>query len=372
MTAPQIDGHSTAPVRFINNPLHGDHAVRPTNRVSGTQPLWLATPNDGPGGDAIDKPANRPGESADAELLDAYSRAVIGVVDSIGPAVVAVARRRGQESGGVGSGVLITADGYALTNSHVVGGQSHMAVTTHDGDILEAEVVGDDPATDLALLRVAARDLPAAAFGESAGLRVGQLVIAMGNPFGFQSTVTTGVVSAQGRSLRSQQGRLIENVVQHTAPLNPGNSGGPLLDSRGRVVGINTAIIAMAQGLGFAVPADTARWVVGEVLAHGQVRRPALGLSLTMRPIGRELGRRLDLLIDLAVEVVGVERGGAADRAGVHSGDLIIAINGRIVASLDDMHRLLSRAGGGAVTISIVRGSRQFDLAVEPRFAKPV
>jgi S1-C subfamily serine protease len=245
-----------------------------------------------------------------------------------------------------------------------------MAVTTHDGDVLEAEVVGDDPATDLALLRVAARDLPAAALGESAGLRVGQLVIAMGNPFGFQSTVTTGVVSAQGRSLRSQQGRLIENVVQHTAPLNPGNSGGPLLDSRGRVVGINTAIIAMAQGLGFAVPADTARWVVGEVLAHGQVRRPALGLSLAMRPISQELARRLDLLVDLVVEVVDVERGAAAHKAGVQPGDLIIAINGRLVASLDDMHRLLSRAGGGAVTLSIVRGSRQFDLAVKPQLAK--
>ena len=342
----------------------------PTNRVSRLQPASLAIPIDGPGGDAVDKPSGRSSESTDADLLDAYSRAVISVVDSIGPAVVAVARRRGQDSGGVGSGVLITSDGFALTNSHVVGGQTRMAVTTHDGDVLEADVVGDDPATDLALLRVAARDLPAASFGESAALRVGQLVIAMGNPFGFQSTVTTGVVSAQGRSLRSQQGRLIENVVQHTAPLNPGNSGGPLLDSRGRVVGINTAIIAMAQGLGFAVPADTARWVVGEVLAHGRVRRPALGLSLSMRPIGRELARRLDLLVDLVVEVVGVERGAAAHQAGVQPGDLIIAINGRLIASLDDMHRLLSRAGGGAVTLTIVRGSRQFDLEVQPQLAK--
>jgi S1-C subfamily serine protease len=330
----------------------------------------LAAHGDGPGEGARGKPSSAPVESADAELLDAYSRAVIGVVDSIGPAVVAVARRRGQESGGVGSGVLITPDGFALTNSHVVGGHERVSVTTHDGDVLEAEVIGDDPATDLALVRVAARDLPAAALGESAGLRVGQLVIAMGNPFGFQSTVTTGVVSAQGRSLRSQQGRLIENVVQHTAPLNPGNSGGPLLDSRGRVVGINTAIIAMAQGLGFAVPADTARWVVGEVLAHGRVRRPALGLSLTMRPVGRELARRLDLLVELAVEVVNVERGGAAERAGVQPGDLILAINGRITASLDDMHRLLSRAGGGPVMLTVVRGNRQFEVAVQPRVAK--
>jgi S1-C subfamily serine protease len=344
--------------------------VKPSNVASQQYPHWLAASGEGPAEGARDKPPSGQVESADAELLDAYSRAVIGVVDSIGPAVVAVARRRGQESGGVGSGVLITADGFALTNSHVVGGQERVSVTTHDGDVLEADVIGDDPATDLALVRVAARDLPAASLGESAGLRVGQLVIAMGNPFGFQSTVTTGVVSAQGRSLRSQQGRLIENVVQHTAPLNPGNSGGPLLDSRGRVVGINTAIIAMAQGLGFAVPADTARWVVGEVLAHGRVRRPALGLSLTLRPVGREVARRLDLLVDLAVEVVSVERGGAADRAGVQPGDLIMAINGRIVASLDDMHRLLSRAGGGPVMLTLVRGSRQLEVAVQPRVAK--
>ncbi|HWB11854.1 MAG TPA: trypsin-like peptidase domain-containing protein [Pirellulales bacterium] len=344
--------------------------MKPSRSGLYRQPHWLAGGGGGAGDDAFGKPPTRPAESADAELLDAYSRAVIGVVDSIGPAVVAVARRRGQESGGVGSGVLITPDGFALTNSHVVGGQERVAVTTHDGDVLEADVIGDDPATDLALLRVAARDLPAAPMGESAGLRVGQLVIAMGNPFGFQSTVTTGVVSAQGRSLRSQQGRLIENVVQHTAPLNPGNSGGPLLDSRGRVVGINTAIIAMAQGLGFAVPADTARWVAGELLAHGRVRRPALGLSLTMRPVGRELARRLDLLVDLAVEVVGVERGGAADGAGVREGDLIMAINGRLVASLDDMHRLLSRAGGGPVMLTVVRGGRQFELAVQPRVSK--
>ena len=330
------------------------------------QSHWLAMPGDVPQGDALGKQPSQPVASPDAELLDAYSRAVIGVVDSIGPAVVAVARRRGLESGGVGSGVLIGPDGYALTNSHVVGGQGRMVVTTHDDDALEAEVVGDDPATDLALLRVAARDLPAASLGESAGLRVGQLVIAMGNPFGFQSTVTTGVVSAQGRSLRSQQGRLIENVVQHTAPLNPGNSGGPLVDSLGRVVGINTAIIAMAQGLGFAVPADTARWVVSELLGHGRVRRPALGLSVTMRPIGRELARQLDLLIDLAVEIVTVERGAAAARAGLVPGDLVVAINGRIVTSLDDMHRLLSRAAAGAVTLSVVRGRRRFEVEVQP------
>ncbi|HEV3005061.1 MAG TPA: trypsin-like peptidase domain-containing protein [Pirellulales bacterium] len=331
------------------------------------QPHWLASADDRQQDGGTSHVRASSGQSPDGEPLDAYSRAVIRVVDTIGPAVVAVARRRGQESGGVGSGVLIGPKGHALTNSHVVGGQRRVAVTTHDGDVLEAEVVGDDPATDLALLRVAANDLPAAPLGESAGLRVGQLVVAMGNPFGFQSTVSTGVVSAQGRSMRSQQGRLIENVVQHTAPLNPGNSGGPLVDSLGRVVGINTAIIVMAQGLGFAVPADTARWVVGELLAHQRVRRPALGISVALRPIGRELARRLDLLVDMAVEVVAVEPGGAADRAGLQPGDLVVEINDRIVGNVDDMHRLLSRVvPGEAISLAVVRGSRRFDVAVKP------
>lgn len=272
---PENDKRALARLGMIHQPPRSprDTAVRRFDDASNPRPHWLAA-GEGPHDDAAGRQPNRSSNLRDGELLDAYSRAVIGVVDAIGPAVVAVARRRGQESGGVGSGVLISREGHALTNSHVVGGQRRMFVTTHDGDALQAEVIGDDPATDLALLKVAARDLPAAALGESAALQVGQLVVAVGNPYGFQSTVTTGVVSAQGRSLRSQQGRLIENVVQHTAPLNPGNSGGPLVDSLGRVVGINTAIIVMAQGIGFAVPADTARWVVGEVLAHGRVRRP--------------------------------------------------------------------------------------------------
>lgn len=331
---------------------------------SNARPRYLASADEQPAHGPSRNPARPEGQS-DIDLLDAYSRAVIRVVETIGPAVVAVARGRGQESGGVGSGAVISSDGLALTNSHVVEGQRRVVVTTHDGDTLDAAIVGDDPATDLALLRLAARDLPAAGLGESAGLRVGQLVIAVGNPFGFQSTVTTGVVSAQGRSLRSQQGRLIENVVQHTAPLNPGNSGGPLVDSLGRVVGINTAIIAMAQGLGFAVPADTARWVVSELLSHGRVRRPVLGVSASLRPVGRELARRLDLLIDVAVEIIAIEPRGPAARAGLKPGDLVVAINGRLVTGLDDMHRLLSRAAG-AVTLSIVRGLQRLDVDVEP------
>lgn len=330
-------------------------------------PMWSNMADNRPRDDAPRNESPPTGSARDAELLDAYSRAVIGVADNIGPAVITVSQRRGQETGGVGSGVLITRDGVGLTNSHVVAGQRRIAVTTYDGDDLEADVIGDDPATDLAVLRVAARELPCAELGDSVNLRVGQLVIAVGNPFGFQSTVTTGVVSAPRRSMRSQQGRLIENVIQHTAPLNPGNSGGPLVDSFGRVVGINTAIIALAQGLGFAVPADTARWVVSEVLAHGRVRRPSLGISVTMQPVGREMARRLDLLADVAVEVVGLEPTGAAAQAGVRPGDLIAAINGRIVTSVDDMHRLLSRVADRSIMLTVVRGTRQFELAVKPK-----
>src|SRR5580700_7303674 len=211
----------------------------------------------------------------DADLLDAHSQAVINVAQSVGPAVIAVAAR-GDQRGGMGSGFLVTPDGYAVTNSHVVHGRHSCTATTEEGDKIAADLVGDDPSTDLALLRLAARDLPYTTFGDSQALQVGQLVIAMGNPFGFRSTVSTGVVSAVGRAMRSEFGRLIENVVQHTAPLNPGNSGGPLVDSRGRVVGINTAVIAMAQGLGFAIPSSTAIWIAGELVSHGKVRRPSL------------------------------------------------------------------------------------------------
>ena len=207
---------------------------------------------------------------ADTDLLDAYSQAVIRVVEAVSPAVIGLAAGEGGRSGS-GSGFLVTADGYALTNSHVAGGRAKLVATTADGDRLNAQVIGDDPATDLALVRLAARDLPFAPLGDSDALRVGQLLIAIGSPFGFQSTVSTGVVSALNRTMRGEEGRLIENIIQHSAPLNPGNSGGPLVDSRGHVVGVNTAIIAMAQGLGFAVPANTARWVISELLSHGRV-----------------------------------------------------------------------------------------------------
>ncbi len=309
-----------------------------------------------------------PGNPSDVELLDAYSRAVISVVESVAPAVIGVrAEPTPNTQGGSGTGFLISPDGYALTNSHVVQARSRVQATTHDGDRLDAELVGDDPATDLALIRIHATELPATQLGDSESLRVGQLVIAMGDPLGLQATVSTGVVSALGRSMRASEGRLIENVVQHSAPLNPGNSGGPLVDSHGRVVGVNTAIIAMAQGLGFAVPSSSASWVVGELLTHGRVRRPYIGITATVAMIARQAVRQLDLLSDRAVEVLGVEPDGPANKAGIQSGDLIHGINDRIVANVDDLHRLLSQAPADAeLTFAVIRGTRQLEIEVRP------
>ncbi|HEX5103602.1 MAG TPA: trypsin-like peptidase domain-containing protein [Pirellulaceae bacterium] len=306
----------------------------------------------------------------DAELLDAYSQAVIGVVGRVGPAVLSIGSHPADDQPGSGSGFVITPDGFAVTNSHVVRGRERLRATTEEGDVLDARLVGDDPATDLALLQVAARDLPHAELGDSDGLQVGQLVIAMGNPFGFRSTVSTGVASALGRAMRSEHGRLIENIVQHTAPLNPGNSGGPLVDSRGRVVGINTAIIALAQGLGFAVPATTAQWVVGELMSHHRVRRLSLGVTVTIAAIPRRLVRELDLLGDQAIEVVEVLSPGPAAAAGVLAGDWIVTAGGRITSGADDLHRVLATLKAEReIPLQIVRGEGLIELAVTPRWS---
>jgi S1-C subfamily serine protease len=290
-------------------------------------------------------------------------------VETVSPAVIGV-QPRGDERGGSGSGFLITPDGYALTNSHVVHGRDKLRARTTDGDRLDADLVGDDPATDLALIRLAARDLPMATLGDSNTLRVGQLIIAMGDPLGFHSTVSTGVISALGRSMRGQEGRLIENVIQHSAPLNPGNSGGPLVNSHGRAIGINTAIIAYAQGLGFAVAANTAKWVVGELITHGRVRRLYLGITGTVAPIGRQLARQLDLFTDRGVEVIAVQSGGPASTSGVNPGDVLVMLNGRVVTSVDDLHRLLADFHDQPLlTLTLVRGDCKLDVDVRPGMA---
>jgi S1-C subfamily serine protease len=315
--------------------------------------------------------SSRPSQSGDGDLLDAYSKAVIGVVERVSPAVIGIETRGEQQRHGSGSGFLITPDGFALTNSHVVHGASQLHATTTEGDRLHATLIGEDPATDVALVRMSARDLPAAELGDSDVLRVGQLVIAMGDPLGLQATVSTGIVSALGRNMRSVEGRLIDNIVQHSAPLNPGNSGGPLVDSHGRVIGINTAIIAMAQGLGFAVPANTARWVAGELLSHGRVRRRQLGISATAAMLPRHKVRDLDLLSERAVEVRETLNGGPGAAAGLQPGDFIVSVNGRIVASVDDLHRLLADfREQELLTLTIVRGQRKLEVDVRPELPK--
>jgi S1-C subfamily serine protease len=298
----------------------------------------------------------------DSELLDAYSRAVVGVVERVGPAVVSIslgAAEKGDEFEpvGAGSGFVIAPDGYLVTNCHVVQNAPRIDVTFMNGETMKAGLVGLDGSTDLAVLSVGASGLPCASLGESSGLRVGQLVIAAGNPYGFQSTVSTGVVSALGRSLRTRQGRLIENVIQHTAPLNPGNSGGPLLDSRGRVVGINTAIIAMAQGIGFAIPADMARSVVSQLINKGKVTRSHLGIVVVRRPLDRRFVRFFKLPMDQAVEIVSLKPGGPADVAGLRRGDIVVTVNGQPVASVDGIFRILAEwPVGKAIAVSYLRG----------------
>jgi S1-C subfamily serine protease len=326
---------------------------------------WLlANHSDGSAGEPQHAQPVHP-QPADVHLLDAYSRAVIGVVDAVSPAVVSITTPANERPGGSGSGFIISPDGLAITNSHVVGGRARVVAESNDGDRLAADVLGDDPSTDVALLRLAASDLPYASLGESDSLRVGQLVIAMGSPFGFQSTVSTGVVSAVGRSMRSHDGRLIENIVQHSAPINPGNSGGPLVDSRGQVVGVNTAIIAFAQGLGFAVPSSTVGWVTTELLAHGQVRRRQLGIVASTVHLPRALVREHDLVSDHAVAVVKVADAASPTAASLRAGDLLIEINGRVVTGVDDVHRLLAQLpNDAALEATIIRAGRRLTMSL--------
>ena len=307
----------------------------------------------------------------DELLHDAYSRAVIDVVEKIGPAVIGVraGRRSGDgRAGGSGSGVMITPDGYALTNDHVVAASANgVHAALPDGRTLGARIIGRDPATDLALLQVDGSALPFAHLEAERLARPGQLAVAIGNPLGFDSTVTAGIVSATGRALRSVHGRLIESVIQHTAPLNPGNSGGPLLDSSGAVIGINTAIIAFAQGIGFAIPATTADFVVSQLLQHGRVRRARLGIAGGNRPIDRRLARLLGLASDSAVEILSLSEPSAAARAGLRAGDWLLALDGEPTPSVDALIRLLTADRiGKPIELTLLRGRERLAVTVVP------
>ena len=313
--------------------------------------------------------------AADADLLDAYSRAVVSAAERVGPAVVSVevrqrVERRGRparELPGHGSGFVFTPDGFVLTNSHVVHGATRIDATFATGRRLRAELVGDDPDSDLAVIRVNPVSLAVAEFGDSSALRVGQLVIAIGNPLGFQSTVTAGVVSALGRSFRSVTGRLIDDVIQTDAALNPGNSGGPLVDSAGRVVGVNTAVILPAQGICFAVGINTAKFVTGQLIRHGKIRRGKIGVAGQNVSLARLVVRAHGLEAKSGVLVTGVDADSPAARAGVRPEDIIVGLDGKPVTGIDDLHRLLASDRIGAeTTIVVLRKAEKLELPITP------
>jgi len=317
-----------------------------------------------------------PGESV---LLDAYSNAVISASEKISPSVVKIdvaqagRSRSGEphERQGGGSGFVFTPDGLILTNSHVVHGATRIQVSFSDGHRFPAHTIGDDPATDLAVIRIDAPQIVAAPLGDSQKLRVGQLAIAIGNPYGFQYTVTAGVVSALGRSLRSYSGRLIDDVIQTDASLNPGNSGGPLVSSDGRVVGVNTATIMGAQGLCFAIGINTAKFVAGRLLRDGRIRRAYIGVEAQTAPLHRRLVRFYDLPQESGVIVSAVTPGSPAQRAGLREGDVIVALDGKAVAGVDDLHRLLTDAHVGvSSSLTVLRWAQKLELQVVPQEAR--
>lgn len=315
----------------------------------------------------------------DLALFDAYSQAVVGAVDRVAAAVVKIdvrqrlvgrpggPRRQPLEVGGSGSGFIFTPDGLILTNSHVVHGASSIEVTLADARRLRADLVGEDPDTDLAVVRIAAPDLVAAPLGDSAALKPGQLVIAIGNPLGFQATVTAGVVSALGRSLRSRSGRMMDNIIQTDAALNPGNSGGPLVTSRGEVVGVNTAVIMPAQGIAFAVAINTAKFVAGRLIRDGRIRRGYLGVAGQTVALHPRLVRAYALPATSGVLIASVEASSPAQTTGLRERDIIVALDGQPVRGVDDLQRLLAeRPIGQRLPLVILRGTERQQLEITP------
>jgi S1-C subfamily serine protease len=317
------------------------------------------------GGPAFEQPSALP-EPDETAALDAFSQVVVRVADALRPAVVNLRVGRGAQMGS-GSGVLFSPEGYLLTNHHVVGEAERVRVRLYDGGEVTGRVVGNDPWTDLALVRVEGETFPFAPLGDSAKLRVGQLVVAIGSPLGFDSTVTAGVVSALGRTLRSVTGHLVDNIIQTDAALNPGNSGGPLVDSRGHVVGINTAVIQPAQGICFAIPVNMARHILPSLLRHGRVIRGYLGLHGRQVPISMEVGRRVGIEMGSGVEVLALEPDGPADRAGLELEDIVVSFGDETVGSVDDLHKFLTEHPvNQSVEIGILRDGVRLARTVRP------
>jgi S1-C subfamily serine protease len=312
--------------------------------------------------------------------LDAYSAAVVGAVEKVSQSVVKIdvhqqaiktSFRPERRQGGSGSGFVFTPDGFILTNSHVVQNASRIEVTLSDGQVLAARLIGDDPGTDLAVVRIAAPDLAPAVLGDSQAIKVGQLVIAVGNPFGFQCTVTAGVVSALGRSLRSYTGRLLDNVIQTDAALNPGNSGGPLVDSEGEVVGVNTAMILPAQGICFATAINTAKIIAAQLIKDGRVRRSYIGIAGQTVQLHRRIVRFYNLPAEKGVLIASVEKNSAAERAGLLAGDIIIAFNDQLISGIDNLQSLLTEELIGLKSrITIIRHTERMTIAIVPNESK--
>lgn len=317
---------------------------------------------------ALPQGAFSPSRNEDLALLDAYSQTVAGVVERVAPSVVSIEIHKKGRRAGSGSGFFFTPDGFALTNSHVVSGAEKIEVALADGRRLDALLVGDDPDTDLAVLRVYASNIQHIEMGESATLKPGQIAIAIGNPYGFNASVTAGVVSATGRSLRSQSGRMMDGIIQTDASLNPGNSGGPLVNSRGQVIGVNSATILPAQGLCFAIGVDTAKWVASALMREGKIKRAYLGIAGQSVEVAANMRAKLHLKFENGVGVIGVEANGPAQEAGVEEGDLLLELAGQPVESVDALHKMLTQARVGLpAPLSLLRNGTLKTVTIVPR-----
>src|SRR5881392_3926436 len=347
--------------------------MRISNVADGRKPTIAALLNESEAGSAFESSRVSPGWN-DAALLDEYSRTVVSAADRVGSAVVNIdikqrleSQRGPREVGGSGSGFVIAPDGFILTNSHVVHAANQIAVSLPDGREYPAQLVGDDPDTDLAVIRIDAPHLAHVRLADSENLRVGQVVIAIGNPLGFQASVTAGVISALGRSMHAQSGRLIDNIIQTDAALNPGNSGGPLVNSAGEVVGVNTAMIRTAQGICFAIASNTAKLVAGWLIRDGRIRRGYIGVAGQNVPIHRRIVRFYGLPLETGVLVVSVEKKSPAERAGLRESDLIVAFNDQPIGSVHDLHKILvGEQIGVSASLTVIRHTEKLELSILP------